>query len=133
MTLMKLDTMGLWECLKDTENMTRSMETSTGITEKRRKAMSEDKSCGDVVPPKQICLTPECQSEARWKGLCSSCYGQAKQLIDENKTTWEELQEMGLAQLKNKPFKEAFLKAKQKKEESKLVSNSPVTDDIYRR
>lgn len=54
------------------------------------------------------CMTEKCDKEAQWKGLCRSCYGQARQLIDSGETTWEELGNMGLVQLAEKPFKEAF-------------------------
>lgn len=61
------------------------------------------------------CITHNCGKKRKWKGLCSSCYGQAKRLIDDNKTTWEELEQMGLVLLDSKPFYAAF---KQKKSES---------------
>ncbi len=66
-----------------------------------------------------LCLVPGCEKPRRWKGICQSCYGQAKRLIDSGKTTWEELQEMGLAELEGTPLLQAFnaiKKAQQKKE-----------------
>lgn len=58
------------------------------------------------------CLTEGCHTKAQWKGLCASCYGVAKKLINANKTTWEELVTLGLAQVEIKPFEAAFNKAK---------------------
>lgn len=43
------------------------------------------------------CLTPDCKALARWRGLCSRCYGQAKKLIEKELTDWDELITMGLA------------------------------------
>lgn len=61
------------------------------------------------------CVIPKCDKEARWKGLCSACYGQAKQLIDAQETTWEELGALGLAVIPDKPFVAAFKAARSKK------------------
>ncbi len=55
------------------------------------------KTQDDEVSRGRTCLTPECGKDARWKGLCTACYGSAKQLIDDNETTWDELHELGLA------------------------------------
>lgn len=63
-------------------------------------------------PPKPICKTAGCGKEKKWKGLCQSCYGQAKRLIEDNKTTWEELAKLGLIEQDFKPFYAAFEKAK---------------------
>lgn len=67
-------------------------------------------------PPETVkCLISGCDKEARWKGLCSACYGQAKQLIDATETTWEELAALGLAIIPDKPFVAAFKAARSKK------------------
>lgn len=66
------------------------------------------------------CMTPNCGKKRKWKGICPSCYGQAKRLIDEEKTTWEELEQMGLVLLDSKPFYAAF---KQKKSQTKEQNN----------
>ena len=29
------------------------------------------------------CMTPNCGKKRKWKGVCPSCYGQAKKLIDD--------------------------------------------------
>lgn len=63
------------------------------------------------IEPKPICIIPNCGKEARWKGICSQCYGQASQLIKEDKTTWEQLAALGLATIPDKPFIAAFRKA----------------------
>jgi hypothetical protein len=58
------------------------------------------------------CITPECGKDRKWKGLCPSCYGQAKRLIEQGKTTWDELFDLKLCILDNKPFLIAFNKVK---------------------
>lgn len=58
------------------------------------------------------CIISGCDAEAQWKGLCRSCYGQAIQLIKEDKTTWEELTSLGLAVVADKPFIAEFKKKK---------------------
>ena len=64
------------------------------------------------------CITPKCGKERKWKGLCPSCYGQAKRLIDDEKTSWEELEAMGLVLLDSKPFYAAF------NEKKKLIAEA---------
>ncbi len=59
--------------------------------------------------PIVVCIIPACGKEQRWKGLCSKCYGQAKRLIDDHKTTWETLNDLGLAVIPPSPFMSAFL------------------------
>lgn len=59
------------------------------------------------------CMTAECGKPRQWKGLCRSCYAQALRIIDQQETTWEELQEMGLCDLDHKPFTAAFFAKKQ--------------------
>lgn len=70
------------------------------------------------------CLIAKCDKEARWKGLCSACYGQAKQLIDAGETTWEELAALGLAVVPDKPFVVAFKAARSKSVNSPQVSRT---------
>ena len=43
----------------------------------------------------EACLTPECNSAAGTRGLCSSCYQQARTLVREKKATWDELVQLG--------------------------------------
>ena len=59
---------------------------------------------------KSKCLTPECRKEGvlAYKSLCLGCYSSAKKLIESGKTTWEQLAEMGLAQVELDPFTKAF-------------------------
>ena len=65
-----------------------------------------------------ICLTPKCYHNAAspaYRGLCLVCYGKAKKLVAEKKTTWEELEQMGLAlPTGGDPFADAFDSAKGK-------------------
>ena len=56
----------------------------------------------------ELCITPDCGKKREWKGLCRSCYGQARHLIDKGKTTWEDLAEMGLIIPDAKPFTALF-------------------------
>lgn len=63
-------------------------------------------SLPDLASP--TCVTEGCGKERRWKGLCSSCYGQAKKLIKQSKTTWDELEIMGLIIADDQPFVAAF-------------------------
>lgn len=56
----------------------------------------------------EICVIPNCVEAAQWKGLCRSCYGQASRFIREEKTTWEELNNLSLAFIADKPFTAAF-------------------------
>lgn len=59
-----------------------------------------------------ICITEGCGEQRRWKGLCGSCYGVAKNLILKKMTTWDELMDMGLCVQDKKPFRVAFDKKK---------------------
>lgn len=65
-----------------------------------------------IAADKQKCMVPDCNEPARWKGICQKCYGQAKNLIDNGKTTWDELAEMGLCEVKSKKLLMAFIKKK---------------------
>lgn len=58
------------------------------------------------------CVTEGCGKERKWKGLCSSCYGQARHLIDSNRTTWDELEELKLIIPDDKPFILQFKRVK---------------------
>lgn len=68
--------------------------------------------------PKVKCMVPDCSEKARWKGICGQCYYQAKSLIEANKTTWEELSEMGLCVEPKKKLLTAFnAKKRQEKDD----------------
>lgn len=43
------------------------------------------------------CLSPDCRDAPQHKGLCMKCYSAAKKMVEEGKTSWEELASMGLA------------------------------------
>lgn len=58
--------------------------------------------------PKPQCLIDGCEEEARWKGICGRCYHQAKTLIKEGKTTWEELADLRLCVEPEKKLLTAF-------------------------
>jgi len=74
------------------------------------------------------CLTLNCGKKGEWKGLCRSCYGQALRLINTGKTTWEELQDLGLAAYSSKPFMVAFLRKKKAAEEVKELEVQPQSE-----
>lgn len=60
----------------------------------------------------QLCCIENCANPAAFKGLCRPCYGSAAQLIREGKTTWDELKELDLCVIADKPFVAAFKKKK---------------------
>jgi hypothetical protein len=61
------------------------------------------------------CLTPECNGQSTYKGLCMKCYSEAKKLVEAGTTTWEALAEMGLADQGETKFARAF-KQRQKEQ-----------------
>ncbi len=63
------------------------------------------------TPVDLTCITNYCTNPMQWKGLCSHCYGQAKELINAGKTSWDELYQLNLA-LDDRPFMIAFELAK---------------------
>ncbi len=68
--------------------------------------------------PMLKCLTPECKGSKAFKGLCSACYKDAKRLVDLKQTTWEELEEMGLAESEQK-HQDGFMKAFKERKQPK--------------
>lgn len=48
------------------------------------------------------CCNPKCkgQGQPSWNGLCGKCYKEAKGMIHAGRTTWTDLQRLGLAKLK---------------------------------
>lgn len=62
------------------------------------------------------CMVPQCerpQALAMKRGLCMPCYSKAKKMVESGKTTWEQLEEMGLSKSQeDDPFTEAFNAAK---------------------
>jgi hypothetical protein len=50
------------------------------------------------------CNTRDCGERAQHRGLCIKCYGEAKALVELGQTTWQELQELGLADGPNSRF-----------------------------
>ena len=47
--------------------------------------------------PKAICLTPGCGREGKIRALCGRCCTAARKAVKDGKTTWEQLEAMGLA------------------------------------
>jgi len=59
------------------------------------------------------CLTHGCQRKACGRGLCKACHQAATSLIKTGDTSWEELENFGLAQQKGAGlFMQAYLKKK---------------------
>ena len=60
--------------------------------------------------PDRTCLTPDCKgtSATITKGLCQTCYREAKQMVDRGETTWEQLASVGLALGPPSKFRAAF-------------------------
>lgn len=56
--------------------------------------MPRKKTAKDEAQP---CLVPECQKEAKLRGLCPSCYQSARRLVAHGEVTWEELGRRGRA------------------------------------
>jgi hypothetical protein len=52
---------------------------------------------------KELCLTPKCDhiAAADCRGLCLKCYSAAKKLVESNRTTWEDLENMNLVRPKS--------------------------------
>lgn len=65
------------------------------------------------------CLTPKCTRTPteNLKGLCMNCYSKAKQAVELGKTSWAELERLGLAANKKDPFDAALEQARQKEAE----------------
>lgn len=59
------------------------------------------------------CIIKKCKENAKWKGLCGKCYRQARLSIEKKYVeSWEELAELGLCKMDEKPFMEALKAAK---------------------
>lgn len=60
------------------------------------------------------CMTSGCfgkAAPANGRGLCMKCYSTAKRAVENGKTTWEKMEELGLVGRKADPFEEALKKA----------------------
>lgn len=75
--------------------------------------------------PETKCLTPECQgkfghgNKGTGRGLCRRCLQQATALVKRGITTWEELENLNLAQPKYRSYYEqCFEEAKKKAKET---------------
>lgn len=70
------------------------------------KILKIDPNAPDEGSP--TCITEGCGKERKWKGLCQSCYGQAKQLMQKHNLQWDDLERMGLIIADDKPFVALF-------------------------
>ena len=55
------------------------------------------KAEGRNAEAKHICLVPGCGREAKIRGLCGRCCTAARAQIKKGKTTWADLERLGLA------------------------------------
>lgn len=58
----------------------------------------------------QKCVVDKCTNTeaADCRGLCLKCYSIAKKMVASGKTTWEQLEENGMAKPKDSPFLSQF-------------------------
>ena len=59
-------------------------------------------------PGSKRCLVPECGNLAKWKGLCTTCYSEAKKLVETGQESWEHLASVGLAETNKSAFARAL-------------------------
>lgn len=61
---------------------------------------------------KKECIYPKCVNPSVGRGLCANHYYQAKRLINNNRTTWDKLEQKGIAKRSRTQIVEdsAFLK-----------------------
>lgn len=64
------------------------------------------------------CHTEGCEKRRMWRGLCRSCYGQAKKIMEKDEVTWEDLEAMGLTlpNTDGKPFLAAYYKKQKERQ-----------------
>lgn len=69
-----------------------------------------------MAAPSSKCLTRGCNSNQaqQCRGLCMKCYSHAKNLVELQQTTWDELVEMGMAKPIPSLFEQEFLRRKGK-------------------
>ncbi len=62
------------------------------------------------MPLRGTCLTPDCKSKtaADCKGLCMRCYSTAKKMVEAGRTTWGQLEQLGLIEMGKDAFTKAF-------------------------
>jgi hypothetical protein len=59
--------------------------------------VAEPTTPANAEATKAICLTPNCGREAKIRALCGRCCTAARKAVKDGKTTWEQLEAMGLA------------------------------------
>jgi len=79
------------------------------------------------------CLIEGCERDAKTRGLCKSCYQTACKAVKADKTTWEELESMGLV-LKAKRLKgidnESPFRVALEKKQAEPAKPQPPADDV---
>lgn len=80
------------------------------------------KDNSDEVSKGKTCMTPLCGKPAKWKMICQQCYGQAKELMEEEKLSWDDLTDMGLCITPTRKFRAEYFKRKRER--------VPSSDDI---
>ncbi len=86
------------------------------MARKNKKAVADDSQDTATTPAaKTICLVQDCGREAKIRGLCSRCCTAARKAIKDGKTTWADLESLGLAKAPTHApqgvFSDAFKKA----------------------
>lgn len=66
------------------------------------------------------CMTSGCKQQAVTRGLCGSCYGNARMLVSRGRTTWEELAELEMIR-PSKHVKSPFLSELNRRREKRSV------------
>ena len=71
------------------------------------------RKAGIMTKEKAKCLRPDCTSKANARGLCTSCYQLAQQMVKAGQTTWEKLEATGKAikYIKPKEQRDAITKS----------------------
>lgn len=78
--------------------------------------------------PKEPCMIEGCDRQATSRGLCSTCYKNAKDLVDTNKVSWKTLENMGMI-LPGKRAATPFLDSFEAKTGPPAEVAGPSTDD----
>ena len=59
--------------------------------------VAEPTAPAEAEKAKAICATPGCGREAKIRALCGRCCTAARKAVKDGKTTWEQLEKLGLA------------------------------------
>ena len=85
-----------------TQTETQAPEVATNAESPKTESTKTESTNAESKP---ICLIPGCGREAKIRGLCGRCCTAARAQIKKGKTTWADLERLGLA---TAPKKSAF-------------------------